>query len=112
MGQTGDVFKAYDIRGTVPDQLDATMCRAIGGAFARFCRVPRILVARDMRPSGEELSAAFAPQRHTGATRLHRQWLRDVWTNLMRIGRRLGLLGQDGTDPRHRDGGCSATFPV
>ncbi len=60
MGQTGDVFKAYDIRGTVPDQLDATMCRAIGGAFARFCRVPRILVARDMRPSGEELSAAFA----------------------------------------------------
>ena len=60
MGQTGDVFKAYDIRGTVPDQLDATMCRAIGGAFARFCRVPRILVARDMRPSGEELSEAFA----------------------------------------------------
>ncbi|HVX21534.1 MAG TPA: phosphomannomutase/phosphoglucomutase [Acidimicrobiales bacterium] len=60
MGQTGDVFKAYDIRGTVPDQLDATMCRAIGGAFARFCGVPRILVARDMRPSGEELSTAFA----------------------------------------------------
>jgi len=60
MAATGDVFKAYDVRGTVPDQLDATMCRAIGGAFARFCRVPRILVARDMRPSGEELSAAFA----------------------------------------------------
>src|SRR6185437_15375232 len=60
MGQTGDVFKAYDVRGTVPDQLDATMCRGIGGAFARFCGTPRILVARDMRPSGEELSAAFA----------------------------------------------------
>src|SRR5688500_4207687 len=53
------VFKAYDIRGTVPDQLDAEMCRAIGAAFARFAGAPRVLVARDMRPSGTELSAAF-----------------------------------------------------
>ena len=30
------VFKAYDVRGTVPDQLDARTCRAIGWAFARF----------------------------------------------------------------------------
>jgi phosphomannomutase len=60
MGATGDVFKAYDIRGTVPDQLDATMCRAIGGAVARFTGAPRLLVARDMRPSGVELAAAFA----------------------------------------------------
>jgi phosphomannomutase len=54
------VFKAYDIRGTVPDQLDADMCRAIGAAFARFAGAPRVLVARDMRPSGVELSRAFA----------------------------------------------------
>ena len=54
------VFKAYDVRGTVPDQLDAEMCRAIGFAFARFSDTPRVLVARDMRASGEELSAAFA----------------------------------------------------
>ncbi len=60
MGATGDVFKAYDIRGTVPDQLDATMCRAIGGAVARFTGAARLLVARDMRPSGVELAAAFA----------------------------------------------------
>lgn len=60
MGATADVFKAYDIRGTVPDQLDATMCRAIGGAMARFTGAPRLLVGRDMRPSGVELSAAFA----------------------------------------------------
>lgn len=59
------VFKAYDVRGTVPDQLDAELCRAVGAAFARFaldegghCR--RILVARDMRDSGVELSGAFA----------------------------------------------------
>ncbi len=54
------IFKAYDIRGTVPDQLDAELCRRIGAAFARFAGADRLLVARDMRPSGEELAAAFA----------------------------------------------------
>ncbi|MGH9029596.1 MAG: phosphomannomutase/phosphoglucomutase, partial [Acidimicrobiales bacterium] len=60
MGTTSEVFKAYDIRGTFPDQIDATMCRAIGGAMARFTGAPRILVARDMRESGAVLSEAFA----------------------------------------------------
>ncbi|MGP8058405.1 MAG: phosphomannomutase/phosphoglucomutase, partial [Acidimicrobiales bacterium] len=60
MGQPRDVFKAYDIRGVVPDQLDAPMCRAIGAAVARFTGARRLLVARDMRPSGVELAAAFA----------------------------------------------------
>ena len=54
------VFKAYDVRGTVPDQLDADMCRAIGRAMARFVDAPQILVARDMRETGVELSAAFS----------------------------------------------------
>jgi phosphomannomutase len=54
------VFKAYDIRGTVPDQLDATMCRAIGRAMARFAGAPEILIARDMRESGVALSEAFS----------------------------------------------------
>ncbi len=60
-----DIFKAYDVRGTVPEQLDPERCRRIGAAFARFARdegdgCDRIVVARDMRPSGVELSAAFA----------------------------------------------------
>jgi phosphomannomutase len=54
------VFKAYDVRGTVPDQLDTDMCRAIGRAMARFADAPEILIARDMRESGIELSAAFS----------------------------------------------------
>ncbi|MBO0746782.1 MAG: phosphomannomutase/phosphoglucomutase [Acidimicrobiaceae bacterium] len=54
------VFKAYDIRGTVPDELDAELARRVGAAFARFAGAPRIIVARDMRPSGVELSRAFA----------------------------------------------------
>jgi phosphomannomutase len=54
------VFKAYDVRGTVPDQLDAEMCRAIGRAMARFAAAPEVLVCRDMRASGVELAAAFS----------------------------------------------------
>ena len=53
------IFKAYDIRGTYPDQIDADVCRAIGTAFARLTAAPSILVARDMRPSGRELVDAF-----------------------------------------------------
>ncbi len=59
------IFKAYDIRGTTPDQLDADLARSVGGAFARFVSAQvdgahRILVARDMRASGVELAKAFA----------------------------------------------------
>ena len=60
MGALDTVFKAYDVRGTVPDQLDARTCRAIGWAFARFAGVASIVVARDMRATGVDLSAAFA----------------------------------------------------
>ena len=60
MGSLDAVFKAYDIRGTVPDQFDTSVARAVGVAFARFAGAERVLVARDMRGSGPELVAAFA----------------------------------------------------
>jgi len=60
MGSPDTIFKAYDVRGIVPDELDADICRRIGAAFAAFAAAPTILVARDMRGSGEELSSAFA----------------------------------------------------
>ncbi len=57
------IFKAYDIRGLYPEQIDAPTCGRIGAAFARFVAdadgATRIIVARDMRPSGPELVAAF-----------------------------------------------------
>ena len=53
------IFKAYDVRGIVPDQLDARIARAVGWAFATFSGAPRLIVGRDMRESGVELSAAF-----------------------------------------------------
>ncbi len=54
------IFKAYDIRGKVPEELDAEVTRAVGGAFAAFTKAPLIVVGRDMRPSGVDLGAAFA----------------------------------------------------
>ena len=59
MSVLDEIVKAYDIRGTVPDQLNAEVARALGVAFAHTARAPHVLVARDMRPSGRELSAAF-----------------------------------------------------
>ena len=60
MTSLSNVFKAYDIRGIVPDELNALQFRAIGVAVARFADAPTILIARDMRDSGVELAEAFA----------------------------------------------------
>jgi phosphomannomutase len=57
---TAAIFKAYDVRGTYPDQLNEVVARAVGSAFATFTGVPTILMARDMRSSGVSLSQAFA----------------------------------------------------
>jgi phosphomannomutase len=57
---TSLIFKAYDVRGTYPDQLNEDVARATGSAFASFVGAPSIVVARDMRPSGPSLVAAFA----------------------------------------------------
>ncbi len=59
MSTLDQIVKAYDIRGTVPDQLNADIARALGVAFARFAGGDEIIVGRDMRPSGVELVAAF-----------------------------------------------------
>lgn len=54
------IVKAYDVRGTVPDQMNSDVAYALGVGFARFCGTDRVLVARDMRPSGTELVEAFS----------------------------------------------------
>ena len=53
------VVKAYDVRGTVPDQLDESLARAIGVAFATYNQASTVVVAHDMRPSGPALVEAF-----------------------------------------------------
>ncbi|WP_436408651.1 phosphomannomutase/phosphoglucomutase [Achromobacter insolitus] len=58
----GSVFKAYDIRGTVPDLIDARFARALGSALAARAReqgVQTLVVGRDGRLSSEMLSVAL-----------------------------------------------------
>lgn len=54
------IVKAYDVRGTTPDQMNDDVAFALGIAFAEFVDATTILVARDMRTTGESLTAAFA----------------------------------------------------
>ncbi len=64
MSDLSRFVKAYDVRGTVPDQLNTDVARAFGAAFVRVLTreapVPSIVVAHDMRPSSPELADAFA----------------------------------------------------
>lgn len=53
------IFKAYDIRGLVPNELDEPLARRIGNSFARFLGAKRLVVARDMRTHSPGISAAL-----------------------------------------------------
>ncbi|KQY56271.1 MULTISPECIES: phosphomannomutase/phosphoglucomutase [unclassified Nocardioides] len=54
------IFKAYDVRGTVGDQIDEVLARRIGGAFVAVTGVSTVVVGYDMRPSSPGLAGAFA----------------------------------------------------
>ena len=53
------IFKAYDVRGLYPEEIDEALARRIGNAFAHFTGAHRVVVGRDMRPSSVPLSEAF-----------------------------------------------------
>jgi len=59
-----DIFKAYDIRGLVDDELSPDFAFAVGLAFARFLELERepstVIIGEDMRPSSPELAEAFS----------------------------------------------------
>jgi phosphomannomutase len=59
------VFKAYDVRGIVPGQLDEELARRTGAAFVPVIGATTVVVGHDMRPSSPGLAAAFA---HGAAT--------------------------------------------
>ena len=54
------IIKAYDIRGTVPEQLNADFARVLGAAFVRVVGATKVVIGRDMRETGPALVAAFA----------------------------------------------------
>jgi phosphomannomutase len=54
-----DIFKAYDIRGLYPGDLDERIAQQIGRAFVSYLGARRIAVTRDMRVSSPAIAAAF-----------------------------------------------------
>ena len=54
------IVKAYDIRGTTPDEMNDDVAFALGVAFADFVKSPTVLVGRDMRVTGESLAESFS----------------------------------------------------
>jgi phosphomannomutase len=64
MVDVAGIFKAYDVRGVVPEQLDESVARATGAAFVEVLDVlagpGAVVIGYDMRPSSPALAAAFA----------------------------------------------------
>lgn len=67
MRDLSSIIKAYDVRGIVPDQLDADLAHDIGAAFVQVLGISSdaggpgaVVIGHDMRPSGPDLVAAFA----------------------------------------------------
>ena len=55
----GSLFKAYDVRGIVPDELTPDLAYRIGRALVQYLGANQVAVGRDMRVSGEALSGAL-----------------------------------------------------
>ena len=53
-------FKAYDIRGRLPDELNPAIVRRIGRAYAAWLRPQQVVVGRDVRLSSADLSTALS----------------------------------------------------
>ena len=60
MADYAKIFKAYDIRGIVPDELDESVAEAVGAAFVRLTAAPSVVTVHDMRTSSAPLAEAFA----------------------------------------------------
>jgi len=54
-----EIFKAYDIRGLYPAEINEKVARQIGRGFVAYLKVTDIAVSRDMRVSSPALAAAF-----------------------------------------------------
>ncbi|QFT53462.1 phosphomannomutase [Microbulbifer sp. THAF38] len=67
-------FKAYDLRGRVPDELNTEVAYRVGRAFAQFLRAKRVVVGHDIRLTSGELTDALV------------NGLRDAGTDVFHIG--------------------------
>jgi phosphomannomutase len=53
------IFKAYDVRGVVPQELDESVAEAVGAAFVRLTGTKTLVTLHDMRESSGPLAAAL-----------------------------------------------------
>ncbi|MBW2974664.1 phosphomannomutase/phosphoglucomutase [Candidatus Woesearchaeota archaeon] len=49
------IFKAYDVRGVYPSELDEELAYKVGRAFVDFLKVDKVVVSQDMRESSDSL---------------------------------------------------------
>ena len=89
MPVTIDCFKAYDVRGQIPNQLNADICYRIGNATAEFLGAKRVVVGRDMRLSSNEFADAVS------------RGLVDAGVDVLDRGARVGLAGRHADDKLH-----------
>jgi phosphomannomutase len=90
-------FKAYDVRGRIPDQLNEDIAYRIGRAFAAVIKPKKVVVGHDIRLSSESIKAALS------------DGLRDSGVDVYDI----GLCGTEeiyfATDFAGMDGGIAVT---
>jgi phosphomannomutase len=60
VGDLDKIFKAYDIRGVIPDELDEGVAEAVGAAFVKLTGASQLVTLHDMRTSSEPLANALA----------------------------------------------------
>ena len=92
-----DSFKAYDIRGRIPDEINEALAYDIGRAYAAFVQPRRVAVGYDIRLSSPQLAAAL------------KRGIRDCGADVLDI----GLWGTEGayfaTFSERLDGGVMVT---
>ena len=54
-----NAFKAYDVRGRIPDEINEDLARSIGRAYAAFVKPKQVIVGRDIRLTSATLADAL-----------------------------------------------------
>ena len=91
------IFKAYDIRGLYPSEIDAEIARKIGNAFARFLDAKIVVIGEDMRTHSPELADAVS------------QGVRDTGCEVMRLGLASTPMAYFAIGSLECDGGLNVT---
>ncbi|MBL8800923.1 MAG: phosphomannomutase/phosphoglucomutase [Planctomycetes bacterium] len=91
------IFKAYDIRGKFPKELDAALARRIGASFARLLGAKRLAVGRDMRTHSPEVQGAVI------------EGIRDMGCDVLDIGLASTPMAYFAIGSQDVDGGLNVT---